>query len=928
MLWWPQGNTDVEPRQYQLDAHTFGAVSSPSVANYVVKRAAEEAKGHYSREAVDTLQMSTYVDDVMGSFCGVEEAIRVLDDVRHITGRAGFHLNGIVSNSRLVLASVPREVLADEYQAIDFGNDDLPQDRVLGVIWQVHEDCFKFRVTLIDRPLTRRGLLSVIGGIYDPLGLISPVIVPARAIFQTTCKEKLKWDEELPSTLLSRWSSFLLQISKLENYYIPRCIVEDSPMRIELHLFCDGSLTAYAAVAYARLQYKDGRIGTSLLMSKTRQTPVSGTVLKTVPRIELNSAKLAVMLAIVLRREFNIKFDLEYFWSDSQTVLKYIRNENARLLRFVDNRVNFIRANTRVSNWFYVPGKINVADVASRGVTVDEFLSHKEWKHGPQFLSENSIPMFEEPKAASVQLEVKALLVTAQEKEMPMNKLLASTNNWLKLRCRIAAFQRLVKGLKTKEWVSGIISKEELEAAEQAIFMYEQRIFYKSQLNLLTAKGELNKRDPLAKCSPFVDDEGLMRAKGRFRYCDEPYGYKHPVILPGKSRVILAMVEDLHRRFGHVGRTFMMSKLQELYYISSLTKILKSINQNCFICRRVNGRPMAPEMADLPRCRVTPQQKAFWVVGLDFFGPFAISYGRGSSSRKTKCYGMIASCMTSRAIHIEIVDNMTLDCFLNALRRFMARRGEVKTIHCDNGTNLRGGAAELKRHFDTWNRQDFLGKMASRNIEWKFSPPTGSNFGGAWERDIRSIRKVLWSLCMEKQGHLTGDMMRTLMCEVESILNNRPLTPVVCQSVELSPLTPAHLLMIKPVVAPPADSSEVTQYTSRRWLYVQQLSDLFWTRFRKEYVPTLLKRQKWLGQRDNPEVGDLVLIIDKTSPRNTWPMGMIHEVLPGMDSVVRKVVVRVAMGAQRGGARTSAMTLLTRPVNKLIPVLRMSNVDK
>ena len=313
-----------------------------------------------------------------------------------ITASAGFNLRGIVSNSRRVLAEFPTDSLATDYQNIDLLNTDLPNGRVLGVYWKVGSDEFSFKIGNLDKPFNRRGMLSVIGSLFDPLGFVTPILVPARSLFQQTCSLKLDCDSPLPAAFVVHWKSWLNELSLLENFSIPRCSVCSLGNVIcsELHVFCDGSLTAYCAVAYERWIDCYGEIACGLIASKTRQTPVAGGVCRTIPRIELNAAKLAVTLAERIKRESNVEFNHTYFWSDSQTVLKYIRSESGRFLRFVENRVNFIHEHSNVCDWRFVPGNLNVADVGSRGVTVCKFITMTEWVKGPKFLWDSELSMF------------------------------------------------------------------------------------------------------------------------------------------------------------------------------------------------------------------------------------------------------------------------------------------------------------------------------------------------------------------------------------------------------------------------------------------------------------------------------------------------------------------------------------------------------
>ena len=306
-------------------------------------------------------------------------------------------------------------------------------------------------------------------------------------------------------------------------------------------------------------------------------------------------------------------------------------------------------------------------------------------------------------------------------------------------------------------------------------------------------------------------------------------------------------------------------------------------------------------MADLPEDRLIPDKPPFTAVGLDFFGPFQVRRSRSLVKR----YGVIFTCLSIRAVHIEVAHSLDTDSFLLALRRFIARRGQVQEIRSDNGTNITSGERELRESIEAWNNEKIHEAMLQRNIKWSFNPPCGSHHGGIWERCIRSLRKILRALLQEQTTDDEG--LATLMCEVESILNNRPLTVVSNDSRDLEPLTPNHLLLLKTdAPMPPGTFQREDLFSRRRWRQVQYLADVFWKRWSREYLPLLQIRQKWQYPRRNLAVGDVVLVATENATRNNWPLGRIQEVFPDKRGFVRKVKVRIKS------------TILERPVDKIV----------
>jgi hypothetical protein len=305
-------------------------------------------------------------------------------------------------------------------------------------------------------------------------------------------------------------------------------------------------------------------------------------------------------------------------------------------------------------------------------------------------------------------------------------------------------------------------------------------------------------------------------------------------------------------------------------------------------------------MADLPHDRVNPSAPPFTCVGVDYFGPFIVREKRSMVKR----YGVIFTCLAVRAIHLEIARTLDTDSFIMALRRFISRRGQVKEIRSDNGTNLVGGEKEIRQSIQEWNQQQIHNFLLQREIKWTFNPPTGSHHGGVWERCIRTVRKILRALV--KQQTLNDEALATLMCEVEAIVNSRPLTAVSSDPKDMEPLTPNHLLLLRGQPSlPPGLFSKDDLYSRKRWRQIQYMSDLFWKRWTREYLPRLQERQKWSYPRRNFAVDDLVLVVDKSCPRNTWPVGRITKVFPDKKGFVRRVVVK------------TSSAILERPISKL-----------
>ena len=557
LFWWKNGNLSGKPIQYRLTSHTFGAVSSPSVANFAVKQAACFAN-QYSDAAKDALAHGAYMDDVLCSAPSVEEACETLQIVRHAAEFVGFNLRGVVSNSRQFLLSVPAEALSANYVNLDVGVDELPRDRVLGVGWLVDEDCFTFswRLPVLSQHTTKRSLLSSLGSIFDPLGLVLPIIVPLRSLFQKVCSGGVGWDDPLPADAETVWRDWLGNVQFLRNLKVSRCILGESSANeaIELHIFADGSEVAFAACAYSRYRTLNGNFKCALLMAKARQVPISRGAYTSIPRIELAAAKLAVVLGVQVAQQLTINIKNTYYWSDSLTVLHYIRNTSAKFQRFVTNRVDFILEHSVAADWHFVKGKHNVADLGSRGCAAHKLLNRVEWFEGPHFLYDSDLPYFEEPDASQVYLEVKQKVLAVNTHERlgdPTSALvLDSTSSWIRMMTRVYVFQAFAVFLKSKICMSYPMSGALKEQVKISIWKFVQDRSYSAQLRTLKRSEYLKKSDKIFKCNPVIID-GLMCVNSRVRtdYCGE--GSSYPVILPGDDHVVVTFIRYVHQYNKH-----------------------------------------------------------------------------------------------------------------------------------------------------------------------------------------------------------------------------------------------------------------------------------------------------------------------------------------------------------------------------------------
>lgn len=384
-LWWKKGDLSAQPREFRMKVHIFGAASSPGCANYGLKHLATENRDLYPLGSQFVMR-DFYVDDGLASVGSTEQAIQLAQEARELCVLGGLRLHKFVSNDRAVLESIPPSERASDIKDLHLALDDLPSERALGIQWHIESDCLKFSVDLKDQPSTRRGILSMVASLYDPLGFVAPFLLTGKGVLQEMCRHGTGWDDPITDELRPKWESWKRDLANLENVNIPRSYTPADFGKVtkrELHHFSDASMSGYGQCSYLRLG-NEGDIHCALVMAKSRVTPTKVT---TIPRLELTAAVVSVKTSNVLKEEFGDADMEEYFWTDSKVVLGYINNEARRFHTFVANRVQKIHLSTTPQQWRYVPTDQNPADHASRGLTVSELLS-SDWFTGPKFLWE------------------------------------------------------------------------------------------------------------------------------------------------------------------------------------------------------------------------------------------------------------------------------------------------------------------------------------------------------------------------------------------------------------------------------------------------------------------------------------------------------------------------------------------------------------
>lgn len=900
-----------EPLQcFQLSTVTYGLNCSPYLALRTLRQLATD-EGHQHPSAATLLLQDTYVDDIVSGCSTEQEALQLQQELIALLKKGGFELRKWCSNSELLLQAVED---GHRETPVFFEESSQPQFSVLGLHWCPRTDTFSYSVNLKTPAITKRQVLSLIARLYDPCGFLSPVTMWCKSYMQCLWAQGIEWDEPISLYLADKWQVFLSQLSFLSQVTIPRALHLSQAICIQLHGFSDASMSGYAAVVYLRCQLSDNSVIVRQLMAKTRVAPLKRV---TLPRLELCGAHLLSQLVAYCLSTFkNVNFSNHFLWCDSSVVLSWLRTPSFKLKTYVSNRVAQTQELVPSHWWHYISSADNPADCASRGLLPSDLPGHDLWWNGPSWLS---LPTETWPTSRFEMLDLSS---TGELKENPLPvlvevnlehltpewDLLTRFSSWTTL-LRVTAFvKRFISNLKNPgNKILGPLSVSELNTAHNSIIHLVQLSEYQNDLKAINAKKPLSSK--LTSLSPFIDNDGLLRVGGRLGRSFLPSNAKHPLLLPKMHSVVDLLITHYHITYLHAGPQLTQAALTQKYWIRCARSRIRSIIHRCLTCFRHKPRHITPYMADLPPSRVSPS-KPFSSTGMDFCGPFHIKIHTLRGNKVIKVYLCIFICLAVKAVHIEVVTDLTTAAFLASLTRFTCRRGLPLHLYSDCGTNFVGASAELQRIVSTLKspaaKEQILNFTSSRNITFHFNPPSAPHFGGLWESAVKSAKHHLHRVLGEHI--LTLPEFNTLAVQIEAILNSRPLTPLSADPKDLQALTPGHFLIGEPLLALPEPLlHEETLARLRHFHLVQALYQRLWRRWQQEYLHTLLQRNKWTRHSKNLQVNDLVLLQTLTSPL-TWPLGRISAVYPGEDGIVRVADVTTASGTFK------------RPVVKICPL--------
>ncbi|XP_038063201.1 uncharacterized protein LOC119733910 [Patiria miniata] len=899
-LWWDEASEKWVVVEWVV--LPFGAACSPCCATFALQKHARDFNQQYPLVR-DTIEQETYVDNQLASRDTVEQARNLVNSTRQCLQEAGFQMVKYASSHTEAVEHLPQEARSDRHvRSLSLDQWDGDPEPALGLHWDCRSDELYHPAKLPQLgPLTKRTALRLLASQFEPLGDIAPFTARAKLIVQELWMSKLDWDEEVTSVdIQNRWQEWCSELQHIPLVRLPRCYtpfqVDTGSAKRSLHVFCDASEKLYGAVGYLRSTDEGGDVHLGFVLAKCRVAPKRQL---SIPRLELMAALVGAQLSKTVRDALTVDIDDTVMWSDSTTVLTWINSDSCRYKVFVGTRIAEIQTLTEGDKWMYVNTKENPADDITRGLSVSELGKGSRWTEGPPWLLHppDTWQCDRAPVSVPDELSVveekeikKSLfcgLTAADSVVSPVADVdLCAFDNWTAL---VDAAGKQVYAKVNLE--GGVLDPDQISEVECQLLQRAQQESFPQELVALVAGKQVHRSSRLLQLAPELDTSSkLIRVGGRLRNIQKDDSVPlepHPVVLDPHHPVTKLLIKEVDEHFHHqVGTDQVFAHLRRRYWVLRGRSAVKGILRSCVQCQRWRKKPEVPRMADLPKCRLRLHKPPFFSTGMDCFGPMSVKVGR----RDEKRWGLIFKCMTTRAVHLELVASMDTDQFLMAYRRFASRRGVPYELLSDCGTNFKGADSEIQNSLKEMEPA-MVQKLSKYKVRFRFNPPNAPHFGGTWEREVRSVKGALRAVLQDRT--VFEPVLHTLLVEVEGMMNSKPLGYASTDIADADPVTPNMLLMGRRDPALPMVLYDESDLRGRRsWRHSQILADQFWRQFIRSYLPAMQVRQKWQQEVGNLAVGEVVMIVDPQLTRSQWPVGKVSELLPSSDDRVRAVRVK------------------------------------
>lgn len=870
---------------YRYKTLIFGLNVSPFILSFILKKHAEKFADDFCTRV---LKNNFYVDNLVISHNSVESLTAAYKTTLARMKGGNFDLRSWVSNSTELNATFQNDGVFVEHKT--------NIENLLGYKYCYESDSIKIAENKIEKFVnTKRELLSQTSKTFDPLGLITPVLIKAKLLVQVCWEKKVGWDEPIPEDVKKDWGKLYNDLTQLHTLDFPRMCIRENQEH-ELIIFCDASKRAYGFTAYSV-----NSNGCNLMFSKAKVAPSKK---RSLPTMELMGVFLAYKcLPSLLGAHPEIKFKNVTFAVDAQIVLSWLLTDLPKSTNeFANNRVKDILLMKKQyeekyvlnCSYKYVPGEDNPADLLTRGVSFEEFKAKFQlWTRGPDWLVENRWPVSDlncltEKNKTLVQMQT---CVSACECNPGVS--IIDTNKY-------SSFNRLIN-------VTSYVLKFIYKCKKQTVDSYKMAINYltkqmqhehfKSELHHLKIPEKKNVPCLIKSLSLFVDDNGLLRCKGRFAKCKTlSYEMNNPLLLAKDCNLTKLIILDCHARAKHMGIPTTMVKLQTSgFYVPKIRQQVKKFISPCIICKKTNNLAFKyPDATELPKHRVNFTQP-FQHTGVDFTGHIWVGRANETASKR---YILLFTCLNIRAVHLELLEDMSVNSFIQAFLRFTNLYGIPEVLYSDNAKTFVAGFEIIKNSFIS---DAFKEKFALYQIKHHTIPLYSPWVGSCWERLIKTVKMCLYkTIGRKKVSHF--DLI-TILSDIQTAVNSRPLTYRGSDD-EFEAITPNSFLKrngsqcivvrsdsSNPWSSDPPGRKDLIKSLDLREKTFFEFKEMWFT----EYLFSLRENYKNLHQADfenKIKIGDVVIIKLPNKSRPFWPLAMVTELINGTDGKVRSVKVR------------------------------------
>ena len=919
-------------RIVEMCSHAFGLTQSPFVVINAVKTHAEKEKENTPLAAKAVLEDSI-VDDILTGCRSFGRLETLKNEIEQLYSKIQMTAHKWATNSpKLRESLLPGQTAS----AVNLGQDnealfcsdggEIPSIKCLGILWHPETDKLQF----FSDPSpdcadwTMRKISSRTSRLFDPLGLVCPLMLEGKLLMQSLWKLGIGWDEEVPSDVSSKYNRWLKRVSTSHLSHIPRRVKAPFKSKFDqLLIFTDASSQAQAAVAYL---WSCGQDQAQACLWAAKQKISSLNKAESISHLELEGASMGVELARQICKAMKWDMNNVLYFTDSTTVLWWLRTYR-ELDVFIGNRVCRVLDGSRVEQWLHVRTHENPADIPTRGMSGKKLAGNSLWWEGPSFLKRPRSSWPEQPEVVETRECWEGY--RREEKRRVEGWLMMGVKNggdevdarsgwrpqvWYKI---VVRFSRLEKGFRVARIVLrflGLFTRFYFSINDRLVNQWLQLIVFKSvQMESLgDLVSDLRRGKTVSKeflsLKPYLDQDGIVRVGGRLKHSNRlPFAVRSPVLLDGKHAYVRRLMEHIHgnvlRHCG--GKNTLIAEVRWRVWVIGVSSLAKAIIKNCVHCNRsLKTQPVRIGSAPLHFTRF-PLSKgcAFFEIGIDMAGPFFAKHGR--SRAVSKRFVLLFVCCWTRALSLEVMDGASTESCVLAFLRHCNTFGFPRYVNSDRGTNLVG----LDRHLqDRWQvlETEFKGREKDfAMIKWNFNPPYSPRFSGHVETMVKVMKNSLKKILGQPQYLFRDEQLYTLIKIVQGYANLRPLTTPSDDPNDPPSLTPADFLLTGSRVLGGIPEIDHTNYDLKtRKESLGKATREMWEALNKEYLAALQAYPKVRGEKEL-KAGMIVLMLDKTLPSGKYCLGKIKDVNPGPDGKGRTFDV------ERDGKilKRSAMTL-------------------